>query len=183
MKNLKCIVVGDRGVGKTCLLISYTSNRFPDEYVPTLFADYSMMVKVKEDTVDLMLCDTEGEYEKITAQKFAKTDIILACFSLVNLASFDSIKSNCIPQIRLNFPHTKYLLVGTKLDLRDDPNHLQQNNLQPITQEMGLQMQKEIKAEKYFESSALTFQNLKQLFEEAINCVLYKKEKEKCILF
>ena len=77
-------------------------------------------------------------------------------------------------------PNTPIILVGTKLDLREDKEtveKLKEKKLSPITYPQGLAMAKEIAAIKYLECSALTQKGLKNVFDEAIRAVLCPKPK------
>lgn len=191
MQSIKCVVVGDGAVGKTCLLISYTTNAFPGEYIPTVFDNYSANVMVDGKTISLGLWDTAGQedYDRLRPLSYPQTDVFLICFSLVSPPSFENVKTKWYPEICHHAPSTSVILVGTKLDLREDPatiEKLRERRMTAISYQQGLQMQREIKAIKYLECSAMTQQGLKNVFDEAMRAVLspvrHESRKKKCII-
>ncbi|XP_035657740.1 ras-related protein ced-10-like [Branchiostoma floridae] len=172
MQNIKCVVVGDGAVGKTCLLISYTANEFPMEYVPTVFDNYSANVMVDGAPVCLGLWDTAGQedYDRLRPLSYPNTDIFLVCFSVNSHTSLSNVEARWKPELSRHEPEVPILLVGTKSDLRDDENSKETM----VTQDEAMAMAKGIDAVQYAECSALTQAGLKDVFDSAIRVVLQK---------
>jgi len=184
MQNIKCVVVGDGAVGKTCLLMSYTTNAFPVEYIPNIFNNNSVNVVVDGKPIILGLWDTAGQedYDRLRPLSYPQTDVVLVCFSVISNSSFENVKTKWVPEIHHHAPNLPILLVGTKNDLRKDDKTVQQLSslgLSMVTTDKAHSMAKDIGAVKFLECSALTQEGLKQVFDDAIRAAMSKPKKSK----
>ncbi|KAF8377806.1 hypothetical protein HHK36_031191 [Tetracentron sinense] len=158
---IKCVTVGDGAVGKTCMLISYTSNTFPTDYVPTVFDNFSANVVVDGSTVNLGLWDTAGQedYNRLRPLSYRGADVFLLAFSLISKASYENVAKKWIPELRHYAPGVPIILVGTKLDLRDDKQFfIDHPGAVPISTAQGEELKKLIGAPAYIECSSKTQQ-------------------------
>mmetsp|Transcript_10096 Transcript_10096/g.14155 ORF Transcript_10096/g.14155 Transcript_10096/m.14155 type:complete len:201 (+) Transcript_10096:14-616(+) len=187
MKNVKCVVVGDGAVGKTCTLISYSQNAFPGDYVPTVFDNYSCNVMAgasKSVPVHLSLWDTAGQedYAALRPLSYPCTDVFMMCFSVISRVSMSNVRASWYPELAHYAPDTPIVLCGLKTDLRTHPKllkRLEARHETPITKEEGEELAEELGCHGYAECSSLTQDGLHDMFLLAIDAALNPKPKKK----
>ncbi|KAF0379025.1 Cell division control protein 42 [Gigaspora margarita] len=159
-KCKKCVIIGDFCAGKTELLVSFKRCGIPF-HSPTVFENYVMTFNIGDESYDLALWDTSGqeEYDRIRPLSYPDADVVLICFSVTSPASFENVKETWVPEVRHYCPGIPYLIVGTQIELRDDPlvvEKLSQQRMSPITLKQGDNLAQKLGAIKYVECSALT---------------------------
>ncbi|XP_076316714.1 cell division control protein 42 homolog [Tachypleus tridentatus] len=171
--QVKCVLIGDGAVGKTSLVVSYTIDKYPSEYVPTAFDNYSAVVTVDNLPVRLQLCDTAGQddFNSLRPLCYPHTQVFLLCFSVIRPASFFNLRDRWLPEIRHYSPQATMILVGTQCDLRFNVKallELAQFGEQPVPVHEARKLAQHIGALAYLECSALTKENVKEVFDTAI---------------
>jgi len=185
----KLVIVGDGACGKTCLLIVFSKDQFPEVYVPTVFENYVADIEVDGKQVELALWDTAGQedYDRLRPLSYPDTDVILMCFSIDSPDSLENIPEKWTPEVKHFCPNVPIILVGNKRDLRYDNStihELQKMKQEPVKTEEGRAMSEKISAFSYLECSAKTKDGVREVFETATKAALeVKKNKgKKCVL-
>jgi len=186
----KLVIVGDGACGKTCLLIVFSKDQFPEVYVPTVFENYVADIEVDGKQVELALWDTAGQedYDRLRPLSYPDTDVILMCFSIDSPDSLENIPEKWSPEVRHFCPKVPIILVGNKKDLRNDEStkrELMKMKQEPVKPEEGRAMAEKIGAFSYLECSAKSKEGVREVFETSTKAALQvkKKKKGKCRIF
>jgi small GTP-binding protein len=177
MEAVKSVVVGDGTVGKTCLLISFTTDKYDESYIPTIFDTYACNILVDNQPINLGLWDTAGQedYDRLRPLSYPQTDVFIICFSLVNRITFNSVRNKWFPEIQHYCPGATWIIVGTKADLRDESLSKSDPNNSIITTEEGEKLATELGACGYYECSARTGKGVKSVFDNSIRHAIMAK--------
>lgn len=127
--------------------------------------------RIGDEPYTLGLFDTAGQedYDRLRPLSYPQTDVFLVCFSVTSPASFENVREKWFPEVHHHCPGVPCLIVGTQVDLRDEPGvreKLSKQRMTPVRKEDGERMAKELGAVKYVECSALTQFKLKDVFDE-----------------
>ncbi|XP_067680623.1 ras-like GTP-binding protein RHO [Haliotis asinina] len=189
-RTLKVTVVGDSQVGKTCLLLTYVTKKYP-ACVPASFewhlagTGFSQStypnIQVDGQRYDLDFTDTLGLDSSLSLRllKYMTTDVFVVCFDISCPESFENVREKWMPEIRTAQPEIPIIIVGTKLDLRnnsDVKSGLAEVGKKPVLHEEGQRLARELKVVDYVECSSLNNDGVRSVFLTAAHAACMAKK-------
>jgi len=100
--QIKLLMIGDSGVGKTCLLLRYANDSFSPTFITTIGIDFKIKtIELGGKVVKLQIWDTAGQerFRTITTSYFRGAQGILLVYDVTDRGSFENIK-NWVGQIQ-----------------------------------------------------------------------------------
>ena len=166
--SFKILIIGDSSVGKSCLALRATKGSFNTLYTPTVgFEFFNFYLKIEDENIKLQIWDTCGQevYRSLISSFYRNSSLAIIVYAIDNLESFNNIE-NWLNELKTKGnPDISIILVGNKLDLEDK---------RQITKEMNSDFCDNHNIRYFFETSAKTGFNAKNVFIEAAK-ILYEE--------
>tara|TARA_R110002049_G_scaffold236440_1_gene409596 strand:+ start:199 stop:903 length:705 start_codon:yes stop_codon:yes gene_type:complete len=165
---IKMVFVGDQGIGKSCMLVSYTTNRFPAEGVVAGFDTLTYQRVYQGQPTQLELADTPGAeaFDAIRPLAYPGADVVGLGFSITDRGSLAAVTERWLPDIRHHLPRAPIILIGMKADQRDNPDPGQTDL---VAREEGEALALATGSAAYRENSGLNQAGLAQTFQTLID--------------
>jgi Ras-related protein Rab-2A len=156
--TIKCIVVGDSCVGKSCLSLQFIHQKFENLHDLTIGVEFDTYKYTLEngDIINMHIWDTAGQesFRSITRSYFRHSHCALIVFDLTNIDTYKSIVKWIADVKGHNSQFISLILVGNKCDLVDK-RQVKREDIDKFVEENNL---------IYFETSARTGVNVKETF-------------------
>ena len=166
--TFKIIVIGDPGVGKSCLTGRAVKDKFEDKYAPTIgFEFLTFSVKIEDKIIKLQIWDTCGQetYRSLISNFYRNASLAMMVYSIDSKESFSHINT-WLKEVKLqSHPDVKIILIGNKKDLEEK---------REVTYEEAKKFKEESQLLYFEETSAKTGINAKEAFTEAAR-ILYEE--------
>ena len=167
--NFKIIIIGNIGVGKSCLSLKATKGIFTEEYTSTVgFEFYCFNVKINDKIVKLQIWDTCGQeaYRSLIQNFYRNASLAIVVYSIEDKNSFDDINI-WLKQVKTyGTSSCKIFLIGNKID----------SDFREVSYEQGLKCKNDFFFDCFMETSAKEGINTRELFVNAAT-VLYEENK------
>ena len=164
--SFKTIVIGDSSVGKSCLTLKGTKDKFKDFYSPTIgFEFLSFNIKINDKIIKLQIWDTCGQevYRSLISSFYRNSSLAIIVYAINNRESFENLESWLDEIKSKTHPLLKIFLIGNKVDLENE---------RVISKEDAEKLAKDHNLDLFLETSAKTGVNAQKLFVKAAQILL-----------
>jgi small GTP-binding protein len=138
----KYIIIGDTGVGKSCLLMRFIEGKFNTRYEVTVGVEFgAKVVNINEDPVKLQIWDTAGQetFKSITRSYYRSAAGALLVYDVTNRESFQNVHKWLDECREHGNPLMTIILIGNKVDLEDRYTDYYQDVKSPPKKERSVQ--------------------------------------------
>uniref|UniRef100_UPI00398F5105 ras-related protein Rab-13-like n=1 Tax=Pristiophorus japonicus TaxID=55135 RepID=UPI00398F5105 len=167
----KLLLIGDSGVGKTCLIIRFADDNFNSTYISTIGIDFKIKtVDVDGKKIKLQVWDTAGQerFKTITTAYYRGAMGIILVYDITDEKSFENIQ-NWMKSIKENASASvERMLLGNKCDMENKRKVLK-DKAEKLAKDHGI---------RFFETSAKSSLNVEEAFESLARDILIKTSKK-----
>eukprot|EP01064_Diplonema_japonicum_P000232 TRINITY_DN1016_c0_g1_i1.p1 TRINITY_DN1016_c0_g1~~TRINITY_DN1016_c0_g1_i1.p1 ORF type:complete len:205 (+),score=37.07 TRINITY_DN1016_c0_g1_i1:67-681(+) len=167
---MKCIIIGDCGTGKSCILHMFTEGRFLEDQTHTIGVEFgAKIIKVMGKDVKLQIWDTAGQekYRSVTRSYYRAAAAGLIVFDLTDRKTFQSVEQWLADARRFAGEDIVVMLVGNKSDLS-------YGDQRKVTTQEATQLAND-KGMLYFETSAVTGEYVEEAFLKIAKSVMLRQ--------
>ena len=168
--SFKIIVVGDSGVGKSCLTMKGTKNHFEDCYSPTVgFEFFTFNIRINDKNIKLQIWDTCGQeaYRSLITSFYRNSSLAIIAYAIDNENSYNNIEA-WLNEIKTQAnPETKIFLIGNKADL-EDKRKVSTEEAKKFSKEHGFNYFVETSAKTGFNAQNVFIQATKELYKSLL---------------